>query len=49
MITEHAVLAVIPGREDGFERPYTEASAIITSMLGCRDVSLSRSIESPSN
>jgi heme-degrading monooxygenase HmoA len=49
VITEHAVLPVIPGREDDFERAFAEASAIITSMPGCRSVSLSRSIESPSS
>ena len=49
MITEHALLPVIPGREDDFERAFAEARAIITSMPGCRSLSLSRSIEAPSN
>jgi len=49
VITEHALLPVIPGREDDFERAFAEARAIITSMPGCRSLSLSRSIESPSN
>ena len=49
MITEHAVLPVIPGREDDFERAFAKARAIITSMPGCRSVSLSRSLESPSS
>lgn len=48
MITEHALLPVIPGREGEFEIAFTEARAIITSMPGCQGVSLSRSIESPS-
>lgn len=48
MITEHALLHVIPGREDEFEIAFTEARPILTSMPGCRGVSLSRSIESPS-
>ncbi|MFM9920436.1 antibiotic biosynthesis monooxygenase family protein [Lacisediminihabitans sp. H27-G8] len=47
MITEHALLPVMPGREDEFEIAFTEARAIITSMPGCRGLSLSRSIESP--
>ena len=49
VITEHALLPVIPGREDDFERAFAEARAIIMSMPGCRSLSLSRSIESPSN
>ena len=49
MITEHALLPVIPGREDDFERAFAEARAIIMSMPGCRSLSLSRSIESPSS
>ena len=49
VITEHALLPVIPGREIDFERAFAEARAIIMSMPGCRSLSLSRSIESPSN
>lgn len=48
MVTEHALLPVIAGREDEFETAFGEARAIIGSMAGCRNVSLSRSIESPS-
>jgi heme-degrading monooxygenase HmoA len=48
VITEHALLPVIPGREDEFEIALVEAKVIITSMSGCRSLSLSRSIESPS-
>jgi heme-degrading monooxygenase HmoA len=48
VITEHALLPVIPGKEDEFEIAFAEARAIITSMPGCRGMSLSRSIESPS-
>jgi heme-degrading monooxygenase HmoA len=47
VITEHALLPVIPGREDEFEIAFAEARAIITAMPGCRGLSLSRSIESP--
>ena len=49
VITEHALLPVLPGREDDFERAFAEARVLITSMPGCRSLSLSRSIESPSN
>ena len=49
MITEHALLPVLPGREDDFERAFAEARVLITSMPGCRSLSLSRSIESPGN
>ena len=48
VITEHALLPVIPGREDEFEIAFTEARSIITTMPGCRGLTLSRSIESPS-
>jgi heme-degrading monooxygenase HmoA len=34
--------------EDDFERAFDDARLIIASMNGCRRVSLSRSIESPS-
>lgn len=48
MITEHALLPVIPGREDEFEIAFAEARGIITSMPGWRSLTLSRSIESRS-
>ncbi|WP_104087572.1 antibiotic biosynthesis monooxygenase [Cryobacterium sp. N19] len=48
MITEHALLPVIPGREVEFAFAFAEARAIISSMPGCRSLILSRSIESPS-
>lgn len=48
VITEHALLPVIPGREDEFELAFAEARSIITSMPGCRSLKLSRSIESRS-
>ena len=49
VIVEHALLPVISGREDDFERAFAEARVIITSIPGCRRLSLSRSIEAPSN
>jgi heme-degrading monooxygenase HmoA len=48
VITEHALLPVIPGREDDFELAFREARRIISSMPGFRNLSLSRSVESPS-
>ncbi|MEP6842383.1 MAG: antibiotic biosynthesis monooxygenase [Pseudolysinimonas sp.] len=48
MITEHAVLSVIPGQEAGFEAAFAEAEPLISSMPGFVDLSLSRSLESPS-
>ncbi|ACL41326.1 Antibiotic biosynthesis monooxygenase [Pseudarthrobacter chlorophenolicus A6] len=48
MITEHALLPVIPGQEEEFEAAFGEARHIISSMPGFISLSLSRSIESPS-
>ncbi|MDV8148063.1 antibiotic biosynthesis monooxygenase [Arthrobacter sp. B10-11] len=47
MITEHALLHVIPGQEMDFERAFSQAKPIIASMPGFRKLSLSRSLESP--
>ena len=47
MITEHALLPVIPGREEQFEAAFRQARPIIASMPGFVSLSLSRSIESP--
>ena len=47
MITEHAILPVIPGREAEFEATFAEARGIISSMPGFRSLTLSRSLESP--
>jgi len=48
VITEHAILPVIAGQEAAFEAAFAEARPIISSMPGFVDLSLSRSIESPS-
>lgn len=48
VITEHALLPVIPGREDEFEAAFKEARLIIGAMPGCRGLTLSRSMETPS-
>ncbi|SDB84915.1 Heme-degrading monooxygenase HmoA [Sanguibacter gelidistatuariae] len=48
MITEHALLPVIPGREEAFEAAFAQAREIIAAMPGFGGLSLSRSIESPS-
>ena len=47
VITEHALLPVLPGREAEFEAAFGQAKAIIASMPGFRTLSLSRSMESP--
>ena len=49
MITEHALLPVIPGRVAEFEVAFAEARGIISSMPGFLSLSLSRSIETPSS
>lgn len=48
MITEHALLPVIPGLERDFEAAFARARLIIASMPGFASLSLSRSIETPS-
>jgi heme-degrading monooxygenase HmoA len=47
VITEHALLPVIPGQEEQFEAAFQQARPIIASMPGFVSLSLSRSIESP--
>ncbi|MFC4396652.1 MULTISPECIES: antibiotic biosynthesis monooxygenase family protein [Micrococcaceae] len=48
MITEHALLPVIAGREEEFEAAFEQARPIIASMPGFLSLSLSRSVETPS-
>lgn len=48
MITEHALLPVLPGQEEEFEAAFAQAREIIASMPGFGGLTLSRSIESPS-
>jgi heme-degrading monooxygenase HmoA len=47
MILEHAILPVVAGREAAFEAVFAEAKAIIASMPGFVDLTLSRSVETP--
>jgi len=47
MITEHAILAVIPGREAAFEAAFELARPLISQQSGFVKLSLSRSIETP--
>ena len=47
MIVEHAVLPVRPGEEAAFEADFAVARAIIGSMPGFIDLTLSRQIEHP--
>ncbi|MBX3094733.1 MAG: antibiotic biosynthesis monooxygenase [Cryobacterium sp.] len=49
MVTEHVVLSVLPGREAEYEKAFAEAKHVIASATGCRSVSVSRSVENPSN
>lgn len=48
MITEHALLPVLPGQEEEFEVAFAQAREIIAAMPGFGGLTLSRSIESPS-
>ena len=48
MILEHALLPVVPGREEEFLAAFTDARPIIAGRPGCRSVRLARSLESPS-
>jgi heme-degrading monooxygenase HmoA len=48
MITEHATLPVIPGREQEFEAAFASAKRLISASPGFRSLSLSRCIERPS-
>lgn len=45
MILEHAVLNVVPGEEQSFEKAFREAETIIASMPGFRSLSLHRCVE----
>lgn len=45
MITEHALLPVIPGREEEFEAAFAEAKRLIAASPGFGGLTLSRCIE----
>ncbi len=47
MITEHALLPVVPGREQEFEAAFAEATALIAASPGFVDLTLSRGVEAP--
>ena len=47
MILELAILNVIPGREEEFERAFGIAKAIIASMPGFQSLELQRCLERP--
>ena len=49
MITEHAVLPVIPGREAEFVEAMDRARAIIASAPGFISLRVGRGIEQPAN
>lgn len=48
MVLEHALLSVVPGQDDAFERAFTEARGLIASAAGFRSLTLSRCLERPS-
>jgi heme-degrading monooxygenase HmoA len=48
MVTELALLDVLPGREDEFEAAFHEAKGIISSMTGFKSLDLQRCLENPS-
>lgn len=48
MVLEHAVLDVIPGREEEFEAAFAEARKIISASKGFRSLRLSRCMETGS-
>ena len=48
MITEHAMLPVIPGREEEFEAAFAAAKHIIAASPGFGGLTLSRCLERPS-
>jgi len=48
MVLEHAVLQVVPGKEDAFEEAFSVASNIIARSRGFRSLSLSRCVEEES-
>lgn len=47
MITEHALLPVVPGREADFEAALEQAAPLIAGRPGFRHLSVTRGIESP--
>lgn len=49
MVTEHVVMSVLPGKEAEYEHAFAEAKHVIASAKGCRSVSVSRSVETPTN
>lgn len=49
MITEHALLPVVPGREAAFEAALARATPLIAGQPGFRGLSVTRGIESPSS
>jgi heme-degrading monooxygenase HmoA len=48
MILEHAVLQVIPGREQAFEADFAQAKSIIAASPGFRSLRLERCLETES-
>ncbi len=49
MVVEHAVISISPGQESAFETAFGRARRLITAAPGCNSVSLSRSVETPTD
>lgn len=49
MITEHALLNVVPGQESEFEAAFAEARPLVERMPGCRSVTIAKGIEHASD
>ena len=49
MIHEHAILPVLPGREEEFEAAFARARPLISATPGFRGLTLRRSLETPSH
>ena len=49
VIIEHALLPVVPGTEEEFERSFAQATPLIATQHGFRRLSLSRCVERPSH
>lgn len=47
MITEHALLPVLPGRENDFEAAFAEAYPLVAATPGFRGLTLSKGLETP--
>jgi heme-degrading monooxygenase HmoA len=47
MVLEVALIDIVAGREEDFEKAYREAHEVLATTAGCRSVRMTRGIESP--